>query len=242
MSFANAPRRASVLGWVAAIYFALTLVAAMLDQAIKGFAMYRSLVLTSTICMSLSSHPVLAQSKMQPVQLEDAAAFALLRGDAISSKIKSYCLNMQFLQAGASASGIFARPINDLETPKTREFLRDLEIVSAKGAALPAREMEEASFRGAGFSARAATYEECTNLPTVRLFRPMVDRTTAVVFALVIVKCGAITVGENFHLNRVVWGRRHLAHYYSVVSPPGCSQNSKVVPGKPTDKFFILER
>lgn len=202
--------------------------------------MYGSLSLTSAICASLCLHPVATQGRTPSTLTEDAAAFAFLRGATISSTIRSYCLNMQLLQVGDGAR--FAKPADDRRSPKARAFLRDLEIVSAKGAALPAREIAEESLRGAGFNARAATFEECTDIPTVRLYRPMIQKTKAVVFAHVISKCGAITAGESFHLNSTDWERRHLAYYYPVVGPPGCSHISKVMPGKRTDKLFVLER
>lgn len=202
--------------------------------------MYRSLTFISAICASFCISPVFSQAKIQSSLAEDAASFEFLRGSTVSSKIKSYCLNMQLRQVGESAR--FAMPLNEPKSPKTQEFLRDLEIVSANGAALPAREIEAASLRSAGFNVRAATFEECAELPTVRLYRPMINKNRAVVFAHLITKCGSTTTGENFHLNRKKWERRHLAHYYPVVGLPGCSQMSKVVPGNPTDKLVILDR
>lgn len=201
-----------------------------------------SLALMISVSSSLLVNPGRAETDSQSVQAEDAAIFELLRGDAISSKIKLFCVNSQLLPVGEDAAGRFAKPINNERSAETDRFLRDLKKVASRTSKFPARAIEEKSLRGAGFRIREASFDECSENPTVRINRPMTNQSVAVVFATLITKCGAVPLGVNFQLRKKAWERRHIAHYYPVSGPPGCSKNSKVVPGEATDKLFILER
>ncbi|WP_395331959.1 hypothetical protein WBP06_03690 [Novosphingobium sp. BL-8H] len=183
-----------------------------------------------------------ARTYENSVPAENAAIYELLRSDTIGRSMKSFCLEARLPAVDENTPGMFAKPINDTGSPESRGFRRDLKTLTAKRADLRTRNLDEVSLRGAGFNVREATDDECAETLTVRLHRPMASRKIVIVFASLFTKCATIPLGVSFHLNEKAWVQKHIAYYYSVVGPPGCSFNPTVVSANPTDKLYMLER